>query len=578
VPDTLIAGALRAPYGYLAVTAFFALGLMAKPSVVTLPFVLLLLDYWPLGRMQDRNTRGGLGTSVPSRVRGKRGSRGMDQDSGILFSQFRRVMLKHNLRPLRLLLLEKLPLLALAAVSCAVTVWAQGSALTANEKCSFGWRMRHIPVAYAGYLYQFFHPVGLAVPYPRPAELPPWQVLGSLAILVLVTAAAWAGRRRFPYLLVGWLWYLGMLLPAIGLVQFGVQATADRFTYLPQIGLGIALAWGLADLCRVPAAAFRRWALSAVAVLAVLALTACAWQQTTFWRDNQTLWTHALECTSNNVLAHVNLGNELTNQNQWADALLEYQRALKIDPRCAEALNNGGRATAALGRPGDAIPWYRKAIAADHTCAEAYWNLANLLAARGKPEDLEEAVERYGAAVRLRPEQADWQTGLAKAQNELGGALADAGRPAEAVRHYGAALQARPDFFDAHYNLGVALARLGQFGEAIGQLREALRLKPDDAEAHSSLGMALANTGRFGRAMAECQAALRIKPDSAATLGILAAIYAQAGRRSEALATFHKALELATRQKNQALANDLRAKLAALERQEPTGPSPPPPK
>ncbi len=447
-----------------------------------------------------------------------------------------------------------------------MTVWAKGSALTANEKCSFWWRLRHIPVAYAGYLYQFFHPVGLAVPYPRPAELPPWQVLGSLAVLALVTAAAWTGRRRFPYLLVGWFWYLGMLLPAIGLVQFGVQATADRFTYLPQIGLGIALAWGLADLCRAAAhavapqfaPALRRWALSAVAVLAILALTACAWQQTTFWQDNQTLWTHALECTSNNVLAHVNLGNELTNQNQWADALLEYQRAVKIDPRCAEALNNAGRATAALGQRGDAIPWYRQAISADHTCAEAYWNLANLLAARGKLEDLEEAVERYGAAIRLRPEQADWQARLAEVQNELGGALSGAGRPANAVRHYWAALQVRPDFFDAHYNLGVTLTRLGQFGEAIGQLREALRLKPDDAEAHSSLGLALANTGQFGPAMAECREALRIKPDSAAALGILAAIYAQAGRRSEALATFHKALESATRQKNPALAEDLR--------------------
>ncbi len=386
--------------------------------------------------------------------------------------------------------------------------------MTANEKYSFWWRISHIPVAYVGYLIQFFHPVDLAVPYPRPAELPFWQVLGALVVLALVTAAALAGRRRFPYLPVGWLWYLGMLLPAIGLVQFGVQATADRFTYLPQIGLGIALAWGLADVCpaarpcgtrRVPAT-FPRWALSAAAVLAVIALTACAWHQTTFWQDNETLWTHALKCTSNNVLAHVNLGNELATQKRWAEATAEYDAALAVDPHCAEALNNAGRALAAQGRQEDAVGKYRAAIAADPDCAEACYNLAGILANRGR---LDEAVAQYAEAVRLRPDRTQWYVDL--------------------------------------------------------------------AEAHCNLGVDLASSGQLGRAMAEYHQALRIKPDCAEALGSLAAAYAQSGRLPEAVAALRRALDLATQQGNRDLADRLRARLAQYEAVRPNPqPSPSP--
>ncbi|MEN6450853.1 MAG: hypothetical protein ABFC96_10205, partial [Thermoguttaceae bacterium] len=243
----LVAGAFHARCDYASVMILFAFALMSKPVVVTLPFVLLVLDYWPLGRM---TSEGSNTFSACSSRKLDAGGRGRRSKSG--GTAARSAASPKPDRPIVRLVVEKLPLFALAAIFCVVTVWAQGETLQVNNRYGLGWRLCHVPVAYVGYLVQLVCPVNLAVPYPRPGHLIWWQVVGSLLLLAILTAGAVASRRRFPYLLVGWLWYLGMLLPAVGLVQFGVQATADRFTYLPQIGLCIALAWGAADLFGQP--------------------------------------------------------------------------------------------------------------------------------------------------------------------------------------------------------------------------------------------------------------------------------------------------------------------------------------
>ena len=271
---------------YLVVMVFLALGLMSKPMLVTLPLVLLLLDYWPLGRM-----------ALAAR-----------EDTPLLDNR-RQGRCWLCLR----LLSEKVPLLLLVVVSCALTIWSQGEALVPIEHLPLRWRIGNALISYVVYMGHFFYPVGLVVLYPRlDLDLPLWKIVGAFLLLLAITAVALLGRRRCPYLLVGWLWYLGMLVPVIGLVQVGVGAADDRFTYLPQIGLCLALVWSAADVCR--SWPYRRWVCSAASALVLMVLMGCAWRQTSFWRNSETLWTHTLTCTSRNSDANYNLGIALVGQ------------------------------------------------------------------------------------------------------------------------------------------------------------------------------------------------------------------------------------------------------------------------
>ena len=268
---------------YAAVMLFFVLGLWAKPMVVTLPLVLLLLDSWPLGRMTSPTING---------------------------TPFATAKWSRRLSFSTRLLLEKVPLLLLAAVFCVVTFYTEGEDAASYERLPFGWRIANALFSYVVYVGQFSYPAGLAVFYPHPGlNLPLWKVVGALIILVCISAGALAGWRRFPYLLVGWLWYLGTLVPVIGLVQVGLQAMGDRFTYLPQIGLCIALVWGAADACR--SWPYRSWVCGITSALVLVVLMGCAWRQTSFWRDSETLWTHALTCTLPNPVASLQPGQRL---------------------------------------------------------------------------------------------------------------------------------------------------------------------------------------------------------------------------------------------------------------------------
>jgi len=259
---------------YLKVLVLFALGLMAKPMLVTLPFVLLLLDYWPLGRL------GQPAASISRRV-----------------------------------IVEKLPLLALTAASCVATFIAQGKAVVAIDVIPLPSRIANALVSYIAYIGDLFYPVGLAVLYPYPESgLPIWKVAASAMAVTGISAAALVWRRRFPYLFVGWFWYVGMLIPVIGLVQVGSHSMADRYTYLPQIGLCIAVTWGIAKLA--VSWRYRFWVYGTAAALAVLVLMGLVWRQTSYWRDNETLWTHTLACNARNYLAHNNLGVALTGRGQ----------------------------------------------------------------------------------------------------------------------------------------------------------------------------------------------------------------------------------------------------------------------
>ena len=294
---------------YGLVLLFFALGLLSKNMLVTLPFVLLLLDYWPLGRLSSFSPR-------------------------ILF---RRVA-------------EKIPLLVLTVVSCVVTALVPEK-LTAADKLPFGLRMENAVVSYVTYLWQMIHPSGLACLYPNPTNhLPLSQVAGALGLLLVISGAVWAFRRTRPWLVVGWLWYLGMMVPVIGIVQISFYAHADRYTYLPQIGLYLLLTWTAADLCA--GWRHRRWMLSGLAMVILGALIFCARTQTSYWRNGESLWTHTLACTSDNYVAHYSLGDALMQKGSVGEAITHFQTALQINPDYAEAHNYLGNASAPKGESG----------------------------------------------------------------------------------------------------------------------------------------------------------------------------------------------------------------------------------
>jgi tetratricopeptide (TPR) repeat protein len=267
---------------------------------------------------------------------------------------------------LRRLIVEKLPFLTLAAASCLVTLWAQAAAIAPTAVVPWVSRLANAPIAYFEYLGKFFWPADLAVFYPHPPTPPAWRPLAAVLGLAGLSTAAWLGRRTQPWLLVGWLWYLGMLVPVIGIVQVGSQGMADRYTYLPEIGLAIAIVWAASTALRSPTR--KRGNLPIVAAVAILlaVLMAMSWRQTSYWRSSEALWTRALDCTGDdNVVAHINLGWALKDQGRLGEAIEQYRRALEIRPDSAEARNKLGVALALQGKLDEALAEFILAVKFD---------------------------------------------------------------------------------------------------------------------------------------------------------------------------------------------------------------------
>ncbi len=430
-------------------------------------------------------------------------------------------------------MIEKLPLLLLAAIFSGVTFWTQADARVVNETLPLPWRIGNALVSYVAYLGQWFYPLALAVLYPRRGlDLPLWKIFGAGLVLVGVTAAVLLARRRSPYLLVGWLWYLVMLLPVIGLVQFGIQAEADRFTYLPQIGLCIALVWEAADACR--SWPYRRWFCATVSALVLLVLMGCAWRQTCYWRNSETLWRHTLACTTGNSIAHYHLGIDLAHRGRIDEAIAHYQKALEIKPDFADAHNNLGVALARRGQVDSAIVRYQKALEIKPDCVDARNNLGAALARRGQ---VDSAIACFEKALEIKADCVD-------AHNNLGIALADRGQIDKAIAHYHKALEIKPDYAEARYNLGIALARRGNLDEAMACFRKALEIQPDYADARYNLGIALARRGNLDEAMTCFRKALEIQPNHADARYNLGLALAHCGQFDEAIAQLQKAVEI----------------------------------
>jgi tetratricopeptide (TPR) repeat protein len=436
---------------YLPMTLVFALSVMAKPMSVTFPLVLLLLDYWPLRRIE-----------WPLK---------WPKD--------------------RLVLLEKAPLLLVSLAAGMLTLAAQSNygAVISLENSPLATRLANAATAYAIYIKQAFWPADLAVLYPA-APPAPYAVGLALLVLLAVTAAALACARTRPYLFTGWFWYLGMLAPVIGIVQVGVQSRADRYMYFPLVGLAIAIVWSASDWVELHPAMRRAAAAATAAVLIVFAVG--TWRQAGYWKDSRTLFEHALAITERNYVMRNNLGMVLDSEGDENGAMDQYRQAIAINPQYAEPRNNLGVVLARAGDQKGAMDQYRQAIAINPAYADAHANLGHVLTGeilRSAPGAsagrFEAARSQLIEALRLKPD-------LAVAHADLGVLNAAAGNYQEAIAHLNQSLRLAPGDPEAHSNLCFVLQRAGRVDEAIAQCREALRLKPDYPGAQYNLKNALA--------------------------------------------------------------------------------------
>jgi tetratricopeptide (TPR) repeat protein len=467
---------------YLLVLLIFALGLMAKSMLVTLPFVFLLLDYWPLER-------------------------------------------KISWR----LLVEKIPFFALAVISSIITFLVQrkigampgininGLPLKARTVNAF--------LSYARYIGEMFWPQNMAVFYPFDAgSFAFLQVAMCVLLLLVISIFVIRFGRNQKYLPLGWFWFVGTLVPVIGIVQVGSQGHADRYTYIPYIGLFIMIAWGLPQLLsKWPQ---RKIALGLSMVIALTTLGICAHRQTSYWKNSFTLFSHAIEVTQNNYVAYGNLGVVYVNLGRCNEAIDAYQQAVKINPEYGFAYHALGVVYAKVGRYQDAIESYKQAIRIKPDEADAYYNLGNSYAKLGR---LPEAIDVYQQAIKIQPDLAD-------AHRNLGNAYAKLSRYQDAIESYKQAIRRKPDDPEAEFALGNACYALGRLPEAIEAFRQAIRIKPDYAEAYYNLGIAYDDLGRFTEAIDAYKQAVRIKPDDDEAHCRLGAAYMAIGDKNSAMA------------------------------------------
>jgi Flp pilus assembly protein TadD len=462
----------RSRYG-LVLAAFIG-GLMAKPMVVTLPFVLLLLDFWPLGRLVlfTRENRP-LGEMGPS---------------------------QQPLKTLPLLLLEKIPLFFLSAVAACLAFYAQQKIGAVNPFFPLPTRMANALISYLLYLGKMVWPLNLSVFYPYQKTWPVWQIFAAGMILSVISFGVIRKAGRYPYLLFGWLWYVGTLIPVIGLIQVGIHSMADRYTYVPLIGIYIALAWGGSDL-------FAKWpkrssVLAVLTGLGVLFLMVLSWNQVGYWRNSQTLFQQALRATPKNFRAHNLMGYTLMEQGHIDQALFHFREAVRINPKYGSAYMNMGLAFEKTGNPSEAMIYYRIATGLPFGAAEAHYNLGILLVGQGQ---LDEALNHFQAVIRLKKDNAE-------AYNNLGLVFQSRGKTKEAIEAFNQAITLKPRLAEARYNLGTVLATIGQLKMAEEHLKTALHIQPRYVQALNNLGLIQEAEGRGSEALASWQQALKIDP------------------------------------------------------------------
>ncbi len=444
---------------YLLVLLTFVFGLMSKPVVVTLPFVLLLLDYWPLGRLNS----GG---------------------------------------DIKRLVFEKIPVFTLAAVSSFITFFVERGfgVMQPVTKYPLIWRIGNGVVSYVRYIGKMFWPADLVIFYLHPRDsLPVWQIAVAVLLLIFITVVVLYVLRRSRYLAVGWLWFIGTAVPMLGLVQVGNQAMADRYSYVPHVGLLIVIAWGVAQF--LAKWQYHKVALLISAVMVVSFLTASSWIQTGYWYDGQTVFSHALDVTENNYVARFLLARTLYIDGKLDESISQYEKSLKVSPNQPNERVNMATVLAEKGRFDEAVEQYRSVLDVTPESAIAHNNLANVLWAQGK---IDEAISYYRKALEIKPD-------YAKAYSNLGRALQVQGKFEEAAGCYRRSLRINPNQPVVYNNLGsVILSMQGEPSLAAAQFREALLLEPNYNSARINLATVLVMQGKFDEAIEHYEQALRI--------------------------------------------------------------------
>lgn len=456
---------------YLLVLLLFALGIMSKPMLVTLPFVMLLLDYWPLHRFggATRERRPGSATSPGG------------------------------------LLLEKLPMLAIVVASSILTLTAQsrGGVVISINEIPLAMRGTNALVSFVRYAVKLVLPLTQAFYYPYAKQPQVLLAVGATIVLIGVSAWCWRCRRERPWAIVGWLWYVGTLVPVIGLVQVATQSIADRYTYIPSIGLSILIVWGLGELAqRAPRL---RPALIGLAAVALIAMAAKAHAQAGYWRDGITLFTRDTQVVHDNVLGERLLGVALSDAGRYAEAIPRFENVLRIHPQDALSWFDIAVNRDRMSDSTAAEAAYRTALALDPNRIEARYNLATMLSRLGH---VNEAIAQFDSTVRQRPDYAE-------AFNNLGNALSKAGRDSEAVLRYRDAIRLNPGYAQAYNNLGTIDHRYGRDQEALEDYAQALRINPAFAEAELNTGIIYLARNDTTAAREHFGAAIRIRPDLA---------------------------------------------------------------
>jgi Tfp pilus assembly protein PilF len=478
---------------YLVVIAFFSLGLMCKPTLMALPLVLIVLDYWPLKRFAEP-----MGTAGFSQ--GKLVGRG-----------------KYFIVPVQLVI-EKIPLILLSIASFIEAALGNDAAFISGKKYPHILQISNALVSYVDYLWQMIYPAKLAVLYPFPEKgLPLWEVLLALVLLVFISTAGFLLRKKYPYILVGWLWYVIMLLPMIGFIQAGNIARADRYTYLPQIGLYLLIIWAIADLST--RLRHRQLILASLSIIIIISLVFCARIQTAFWKNSETLWNRTLACTVNNATAHNNLGNFLSKSGRENEAIIQLQRAINIQPDYVEAECNLGDAFMRSGQLDEAIFCFRKAI-------------------------------------RIRPD-------FTGAYSNLGAALLQKGLVNEAIIQLQRAIDIQADYLGPHINLGYAFLQIGQVRQAVVHFQKSLEIDSNNVVICKNLAWILAtcpdgSIRNGSRAIELAEQANRLSDGKdPLVIATLAAAYAETGHYTNAMVTAKLAQHIALEQSNSALADEL---------------------
>jgi tetratricopeptide (TPR) repeat protein len=470
---------------YALALMFFVLGLMSKPMLVTLPLVLLLLDYWPLQRLSQGAAK---------------------------------------------LITEKIPFFLLAAASSVVTFLVQrrGGAVSSLKGVPMGARVGNAFVSYVRYLAKIFWPARLSPLYPHPGYWAWWKIAGAVLLLAAITAWVIRRARPQPYLVVGWFWFVIMLAPTIGLLQVGIQSMADRYSYVASVGVLIMVVWAACDEMRT-----RRWLLGTAGALAVGACAVLTPRQVAYWRNSETLFQHAVEVTDNNYLAYNNLGFDLSNRGETKRAMAYFQKSLEINSNYDEAHNNLGYALAALGRYKEATNEYIKALSLNPHLTEAHNNLGIALGDLGFSDA---GIHEYQVALEENPRHAG-------AHNNYGVALAMQGKLDDAIAQFRLAVACQENYLSAHSDLGNALAMKGDLEGAIREYEFCLKSDPKDAHVHNNLGNALSQQGKLVEAAAHYRLALNLKPENPEAHFNLGYCLAKQGRRTEAEEQYALALQ-----------------------------------